>query len=338
MVWVTFGLSLGLLAAKLSSADDLWGTVVAACAFGNSTGMPLTILSALASVHINGNSASQLQQWILLLSIYQVTYPLLQWSLGAALLKISSDSCSADKQKSVSVQVDVPPAQTTLPVLLGRTASLRSTAPRSRCCQIGRHLLDVFLVPPIVAVLCGLSLSVFPQVRGLFVDTRTYNENAALQWLFNALRSFGKAVAPVNMLVLGASMNSIPSFESIRWRPTLAVAFCKLVPHPAVGFATIYMLQHSGSVRSMIGDAVLRPGFVVVAGLLVTTPTANNVQVMAEESGPEARQALAAMIFFMYCLAPVLLTVWIVAFLALAQLEVEPRAPILHHGFLAFRS
>merc|ERR1719238_1564606 len=66
LIWVGSGLLLGLLAAKVSAAGNLWGTVVAACAFGNSTGLPITLLSALASVPVTGTSASQLQQWVLL--------------------------------------------------------------------------------------------------------------------------------------------------------------------------------------------------------------------------------------------------------------------------------
>merc|ERR1711988_1309191 len=67
-------------------------------------------------------------------------------------------------------------------------------------------------------------------------------------------------------------------------------------------------------------NEALRHAFVLVGCLVTATPTANNLTVMAElNAGPQAKQALAATIFVMYCVAPFLLTAWIVGFVALGQ-------------------
>merc|ERR1711957_930249 len=116
-------------------------------------------------------------------------------------------------------------------------------------------------------------------------------------------------------LVLGASLSNVPNLSSIHWRSTLAVAFSKLMLHPALGFGVLWLSHISGLLPAIVSDATLRPAFVLVAGLLTATPTANNLAVMAEVSGgSEAKLALSSMIFVMYCMAPFILTAWIAVF------------------------
>ena len=59
--------------------------VLAACCFGNSTGLPITLLSV---VHTNFPSTSDLGHMdpTLFLSVYLLLYPVLQWGLGGWLL------------------------------------------------------------------------------------------------------------------------------------------------------------------------------------------------------------------------------------------------------------
>merc|ERR1719387_1179897 len=66
----------------------------------------------------------------------------------------------------------------------------------------------------------------------------------------------------------------------------------------------------------------------IVVGLIVSfAPTANNVVVMAELwGGSETKQALTAMIFLQYCLAPVSMTCWIIGVMVL--LKNDGNAPI----------
>jgi predicted permease len=255
----------------------------------------------MASVMPELIPAAQLQLFLLLLSIYQVSYPVLQWGVGGLLL--------AEREESKDVSLEN---------LVAAEAAERSQPPAPRFARKVRELLGAVLVPPVIAVFIGFIVGIIPGLRLLLVDTKDFDCDSPLEFLFNAVVLFGQAAVPMNMMVLGASLASIPNFGSIQWPVTLAVTACKLVLHPAIGFAVVYGLDSTGFIAAVTGNR--RPSFIVVACLMCATPTANNVQVMAEVSGgPECKRALSAMIFVMYCLAPFVLTFWIVVAISMAQ-------------------
>jgi predicted permease len=197
-------------------------------------------------------------------------------------------------------------------------AAQSARAPKTRLTQKVKQLMAAVLVPPVIAVFSGFFIGIIPALRSLLVDTRDFDNDRPLEFIFNAVVAFGKAAVPMNMMVLGASLASMPNFASIEWPVTLAVTACKLVLHPAMGFAVVYGLDSMGFIAAITGNQ--RPSFIVVACLMCATPTANNVQVMAEVSGgAECKRALSAMIFVMYCLAPFVLTFWIVVAISMAQ-------------------
>jgi predicted permease len=83
---VGMGLLVGYLAAKLSNTPkNQVRAVLAACGFGNSTGLPITLLSV---VHANVPATSDLGRIdpCLFLSVYLLLYPVLQWGVGGWLL------------------------------------------------------------------------------------------------------------------------------------------------------------------------------------------------------------------------------------------------------------
>ena len=90
MLWpiyvVAVGFSVGFGVAKLSKTPphQLRGVLVA-CAFGNSTGLPITLLTV---VHSNFPVSSDLGRIdpCLFLSVYLLMYPVLQWGIGGWLL------------------------------------------------------------------------------------------------------------------------------------------------------------------------------------------------------------------------------------------------------------
>lgn len=65
-------------------------SVLAACAFANSTGLPITLLTV---VHTNFPATTELGRIdpTLFLSVYLLTYPMLQWSIGGWLLAPEED-------------------------------------------------------------------------------------------------------------------------------------------------------------------------------------------------------------------------------------------------------
>ena len=90
LIWpayvVLIGLLVGWVMAKLShTPSDQIRAVLAACAFGNSTGLPITLLTV---VHDNFPQTSNLGRMDpnLFLSVYLLLYPILQWGAGGWLL------------------------------------------------------------------------------------------------------------------------------------------------------------------------------------------------------------------------------------------------------------
>merc|ERR1711879_321061 len=121
----------------------------------------------------------------------------------------------------------------------------------------------------------------------------------------NAIANIGQAAVPLNMLVLGSSLASIPSFLNVDWTSTLAVVFTKLVLVPSVAFGFMTGLHNAGVLEKVVPDFHMQHEIIVVACLVSATPTANNLSVMAEISGgPQCKRALSIMTFLMYCVAP----------------------------------
>ena len=83
---VGVGLLVGVLVAKTTRAPKHHiRSILAACAFGNSNSLPITLLNV---VHSNFPSTSDLGRIdpTLFLSIFLLSYPILQWGLGGYLL------------------------------------------------------------------------------------------------------------------------------------------------------------------------------------------------------------------------------------------------------------
>merc|ERR1712137_714049 len=307
-IWVSVGAICGTIAANVSCPPpELRRTIIAAASFGNSTGLPIVILSAIARTRALSSTASAEEQYrhcILFLSIYQVTYPILQWSVGGALLKAPKPTTEAGKLKEPLVFDEdiLTTTQRSLLFLLQKKTN---------------ELIETVFVPPVIAVLAGLVIASFPQLKILFIGGEG-DSHMPLEFVFNGITAFGMAAVPLNMLILGVGLSDIPGFSAIHWPSTLGVVLVKLLVCPAIVCAIVASFGNSFFASSMAPD--MKSYAIFVACLLTSTPTANNMMVMAEVSGGRTcKQALATTIFCMYCLAPLTLTCWIVVFLSLGM-------------------
>jgi len=80
------GLITGYLAARLTKTPPLQvRSCLAACAFGNSTGLVITLLSVIHQQFKNNTELGRIDPTALL-SIYLLSYPVLQWGVGGWLL------------------------------------------------------------------------------------------------------------------------------------------------------------------------------------------------------------------------------------------------------------
>ncbi|CAE7806503.1 PILS2 [Symbiodinium sp. CCMP2456] len=133
MVVVGLGVLLGKTAAVLTSApSDFSRGTVCAVAFGNSTGLPIVLLSVISLGTPATGSMGSIDP-LLRLPVYLMLYPVLQWGVGRYLLKEDEDSEKA-----------------------GHSFGFRA-------------MLEQALVPPVIAALLGLVIGVSP-VRAWMVD------------------------------------------------------------------------------------------------------------------------------------------------------------------------
>ncbi|KAL7559409.1 hypothetical protein ACA910_009972 [Epithemia clementina (nom. ined.)] len=101
VLWPIFvvgcGLVVGLLACWLSKTPG-WqrGSIIVAVTFANSTGLPTTLLSALQEHSTGPPGTASLTAFdpdpSLILSLYLIFYPVLQWGIGGFLLDKTIDS------------------------------------------------------------------------------------------------------------------------------------------------------------------------------------------------------------------------------------------------------
>lgn len=138
-----------------------------------------------------------------------------------------------------------------------------------------------FTQPSVLASLVGLLVALAPPVHRVLVDLQHQRDSAPLSWLFNGLYQVGQTAIPLNMIMLGATVcqgiSSVP--PGYRWAPNLAISFGKLVAMPALCLLTVLILHELIPVKKNASSALY------FAMLIVTcTPTANNINVMAEVS------------------------------------------------------
>lgn len=174
-------------------------------------------------------------------------------------------------------------------------------------------LIKAAMVPPVIATVSAVAIGFVTPVRAMLVDGMydKGDSRAPLDWFYQGLQAFGKSAVPINMLVLGSSLASVPSLKGVPWGAVLAVVGVKMIINPLVGLLTTKaIIAYFPALISSNASA-----FATIALLCSATPTSNNLMVMAQDSTEEARDLLSVLVFCMYCLAPFSLTAWLVVFL-----------------------
>jgi len=335
IVNVLVGLGLGALILLVAPpADSFRRSTMVAVAFGNSTGLPITLLTV---IHMAFHPSSELGlvDPVLYLSVYLLVYPILQWGVGGLLLrKPAAPSVPSSRAESpiggspTESPIGEPTTYVELhfpetPDIVSETPTPLPRAPRKLLPArwvlwlfYARHCawdgITAFLKPPVIASLAGLFLALIPTLRGILVDLDGRNNDAPLQWAFNAAQVMGRAAVPLNMLILGASLAQGARWSAVRWQTNLLIAFAKLVVMPAVGIATVYLM------RAILPDGTVSPALCLVTLMVTATPTANNVLVMVKVAGEDA-DAMSTCIFTQYALSPIFLTASVALFVYIAE-------------------
>jgi predicted permease len=164
---------------------------LAAAVFANSSGLPVTILSA---VHVSHpGSASESIEPTTLLSIYSLVNPLLQWGMGCWLLGTEEGQTNEMVKRTFKRKLS--------------SAALSGMAPREQDSaaqdvvvepifplfeRAVNKSLSMVLQPPAVGSLLGCLVASIHPLRSLFVALNNNNENVApLRWLIDGLSTLG---------------------------------------------------------------------------------------------------------------------------------------------------
>ena len=326
---VGVGLLLGYLLVVLLTRPPraLGRAAMVCCAFGNSTGLPITLLMVIQHSFGPTTSLGSVNP-LLFLSLYLLMYPVLTWTVGVRLLArdrhddeaaagdgddeehgllLNDDGAGPDECRS---PLEAPP-EVAPPRVLSQwrgLAWLQRTQQRVPL-RVRQFVSQVFNAP-VLAVLAAIFCAAVGPSR-LLVDQDRDND-APLEWAFNALQTIGHAAVPLNMLLLGAKLSRGPVWRAAPVATSIMVAVVKLVLMPGVGLGTALLLDRFYGLPSGIAPTV----FLVVC-LVTATPTANTVAVLGELQD-NAKQAIATFIFVQYLAAPVLLSAWTSVFVALS--------------------
>jgi predicted permease len=168
-----------------------------------------------------------------------------------------------------------------------------------------------------------------PAMRGWFVELVDRDNDAPLEWMFEALYNVGQTAIPINMIILGCNLaasfsnpfsgnstmshnnnnnnnnNNNTSLDSRRKDPNqfsrttiMAIVISKLLVVPLVGFSSVLFLKRYWWEHSLPKD--IASSFYLLVSIVFLTPTANTVMVMVElhsgsvgGSGGEGAEAAA---------------------------------------------
>ncbi|CAB9500104.1 Membrane transport protein [Seminavis robusta] len=236
LVWplyvISWGATIGCLLATLTrtpKAQKRRRAVIAATAFGNSTGLPLTLLLAIQASSPPDSPVVQTDPTVLI-SCYMIMQPIIQWGIGGFIFPKEDQEQDADaaRKRSRSIDVEEQGRSNNLGVdvevpsspKIEDEANLaeRSLEPciipmrtRIHAEELARKFLQVvsnFLQPPVIGALIGLFISAIPALRGLFVNLNTSDSTPVpLEWLYNGLHTVGQAAIPMNMVILGINLS-----------------------------------------------------------------------------------------------------------------------------------
>lgn len=360
LVVVGCGYFLGFLAAKIMRVPENFRRAAAgSVAFGNSTGMPVVLLSTLAPSLVaegvvNGDP-------LLFLPVYLVLSPLLQWTVGSLIFRRPTEKSLTGDVEAAESPTESPAAEypsdpdfsraRTACVLRDPPVSSQRDRPRLRtvgmlpplevgpgftacgeledvltpedvqmphcdkCGAMLKHVLFMFLSPPVAATLLGILVAFIRPLQNQFINLNDWSlpSERGLDWLYSAIRTLGQAAVPVNLIMLGSNLSKGADFSALPVSTAVVLTLTKMLIQPAAIAGLVFLV-----VRLVPGPVVT--GKWLVAIVVSLTPTANNIMVQVEVGGQD-KAAMSTLIFIQYLMSPVLLTISLTATSALMQMH-----------------
>jgi hypothetical protein len=178
---VLCGLISGYIVAKLSNTPPSQiRACIAACAFPNSTGLAITLLSVIHKQFSSSTAElGKVVDPIPFLSVYLLLYPVLQWGLGGLLLAPTEDS--EHNTNDNNDEYENSDNDEASPLLIQRNDVLPLT---ETLLSISHKVLQ----PPVTWSIIGLFIASFPSLRGILVNIHPQRGGQApLQFVYDGI-------------------------------------------------------------------------------------------------------------------------------------------------------
>jgi len=335
-IYVSLGATLGSLVNRFSQPKEtMRPAVLAACAFGNSTGLPIVLVTIIGNASIPADVRARLGSSVEPLSylaLYLVFYPVLQWAAGGYLLGLRGNRQAAAAPPPPALPL-AHPTELAAPAgesgdeytplgedehymepssLWSRLAALPPLRAAAYVRAQAGPVIQQLIVPPVMGAMTGCMIGILPQRKQMLDST-----GSLLTWFIGVTSLLGGAAVPVNLLLLGSSLSNGPATirKSGSARTLGYIVVAKLIIMPLIATGICIAIK---PLLPRPPEPEFDTAFWLVALIVSATPTANNVLVIVEVAGGDT-EAMSAMIAAQYLCAPVLLTVTVTLFLTVVR-------------------
>ena len=324
-VYVPVGLALGELVVRVARPPPpMCSAVRAACALGNSTGLPVVLLTVVSDALITPAARAAFGprlQPLAYLPLYLITYPLLQWSVGGALFGLNgaptpatarpqqlrpiavgpdaaADEGGLDEEADGAIEAGDSLEREALLLRPGASAAAGGSDARAAALRLAAQarallavacagLLPQLASPPVMAALLGSMIGLAP--RRLRLAAAISSPSSPLGWVLGAAQQLGAAAVPINLLLLGASLAAAAGDGG----PAAVLAAAGGArTAAAVVVAKLVLAPLIAAAFCAVSRRAMPPmaepyddSVALVALLVAATPTANNVLIMAFSAG-----------------------------------------------------
>ena len=340
-----------VLVRMLGTPIEFKGAAVASASFGNSLALPVVLITAVINAGEVGTvkfDEDAQAESLLYLGAYMTTLTVLMWTIGPVWMREGVTLNAHTKERDVELQVfdasDARDDDAVVSVALVSSTAGESTAmdtaylkpegpedthgsAHGRVSTTGTaqssasvysktsklHSLLALLAPAtnanVFASLIGIFVGVVPALRYALFD-----ENGVLFVVQDCANIIAAGAIPQVIIILGASLASGPKHNLCNLKTAFGVTSIRLVFLPLFNMLLFLLLRHV-----LPASAVpTSPAFWLTFLIEGATPTANNMMLQVQMFGsPKAAEGVAALLFWQYMAAPVLLTGAVATFLAI---------------------
>jgi predicted permease len=343
------------LVRALGTPPEFRGAAVASAAFGNSLALPVVLIAAVVGAGDVGDVSfgeDAQAESLLYLGAYMTTLTVLMWTIGPVWMREGTTIAAEEEERNADVELKelvLDDAENALnassgdsvafvshasvsavenELSRGRNASRESdeeasSFPRDKRVSEARvaktkqnrgvarfvAALGPALNANVAASLLGIFVGVVPALRHALFD-----ENGVLFVLQDCASIIAAGAIPQVIIILGASLASGPKHDACDGFCAAGVCFIRLIGIPTVNVGLFLVLRNA-----LPSSAVpASPAFWLTFLIEGATPTANNMMLQVQMFGsPRAADGVAALLFWQYAAAPVLLTGAVALFLAI---------------------